>query len=921
MRRCASPKSRAWSWSRSIHAPLRRSARSWTSASSSTRRRRRRRLRAGTNRRSCSRRSSSARRPTSTTSTSRSKHIRTFLAEGNKCKLVDRLPRPRNRSPRDRAGDARPRRQDGGRHRDGRTAAHDGRPPHGDDHRPARRRHPSARWAGPLAAGVRPARRAAPDRAHLAAGAGRRRRWPAPLAGGGCRSAGGRRRSAAGSGAAARGARAAAPPTAYDLHARRPSRGCQGGYALAAPTTMMQAICGPAAARSLLVGLVALAAMAASRRDGCVGWLPTRRLRRRRRRRCVPPSACTAVRYACPEPTLRNAARIATGAHHRRIPRRRGAKDDIVLENDAGARGAGRARASVRAWRRAAVRSSTSRRRPGSDSSGDQIERDLPGRGPAARATRSTTTTPSPTSGTAIRGARTSPSCSAATSEAEGGSRSSPATSCAPASRACACAPISTTAPRDPNTLYLTDAFFWGDNAAAAVRSRPGARFPRARSWTCATSTRPGASGRSWRRARRRRPTSSVRGRSLRSHRGAGFNNPTLTAVGRPAVDDAARRRHPLRALHHRGAGPGPGAGAVGEALRVRADGSRRAGAGDGHGPGRRGGTPIDGSGRAGRRRCCSTSRRSGPIPTTRRAASRGRRWCRTATGASTVGAARRTAATACSPTRSGCRRGAADVVRRRARRRWRTSATSRLPASAHLTAHGHDARRGQPAAGPDDLRRAGARPGRAPRRDATPPASTACSRAAIPMLGPPHGGSPACNRALTANGQLRSADPARALLRLRDPRAVRDASTAPRSRSAPGGEAAMLAAGRAVAARLLPAGVAVGRLPRPRRRQLRLVDPRQDRVVSFLAAGVDVIVATDHDVVTNYADTLGGAAAGGSTVIPGVEQTPNIPWFAVPGEDFPTDAGALQLLAAAAATRRCRATARPGTSCASPAR
>ena len=32
---------------------------------------------------------------------------------------------------------------------------------------------------------------------------------------------------------------------------------------------------------------------------------------------------------------------------------------------------------------------------------------------------------------------------------------------------------------------------------------------------------------------------------------------------------------------------------------------------------------------------------------------------------------------------------------------------------------------------------------------------------------------------------------------------------------------------------------------------------PDQDRVVSFLAAGLDVIVATDHDVVTSYAETL----------------------------------------------------------------
>ena len=68
---------------------------------------------------------------------------------------------------------------------------------------------------------------------------------------------------------------------------------------------------------------------------------------------------------------------------------------------------------------------------------------------------------------------------------------------------------------------------------------------------------------------------------------------------------------------------------------------------------------------------------------------------------------------------------------------------------------------------------------------------------------------------------------------------------------------------------------------------------PDQDRVVSFLAAGVDVVVATDHDVVTTYDETLTALSATGKLiVIPGVEQTPNILWFAVPGEDFPKTLG-----------------------------
>ena len=67
-----------------------------------------------------------------------------------------------------------------------------------------------------------------------------------------------------------------------------------------------------------------------------------------------------------------------------------------------------------------------------------------------------------------------------------------------------------------------------------------------------------------------------------------------------------------------------------------------------------------------------------------------------------------------------------------------------------------------------------------------------------------------------------------------------------------------------------------------------------KDRVLSFLAAGVDVVIPTDHDVVTSYANVLASMPVGTNTlvVIPGVEQTPNIIWFDVPGQDFPRTLG-----------------------------
>ena len=167
-------------------------------------------------------------------------------------------------------------------------------------------------------------------------------------------------------------------------------------------------------------------------------------------------------------------------------------------------------------------------------------------------------------------------------------------------------------------------------------------------------------------------------------------------------------------------------------------------------------------------------------------------------------------------------------------------------------------------------------------------------------MLGPPGGGSPACNRALvTDSGSFDLAVPPGQLLRLRDARTVRRARSR-RCQLAPG-TSADHAAGRIAPRQLLPTRRRLGRLPRPRRRQLRLVDPRRDRVSSFLATGVDVIIATDHNVVTELREHAGRAGRHDSSivVIPGVEQTPNILWYYVPGDRFPKTLGPFQFLAA----------------------
>lgn len=64
---------------------------------------------------------------------------------------------------------------------------------------------------------------------------------------------------------------------------------------------------------------------------------------------------------------------------------------------------------------------------------------------------------------------------------------------------------------------------------------------------------------------------------------------------------------------------------------------------------------------------------------------------------------------------------------------------------------------------------------------------------------------------------------------------------------------------------------------------------PDPDRVLSFAAADVGVIVATDHDVVYDYAPVVEqlGLADRVSTVV-GIETTGHVPFMKIPGSDFP---------------------------------
>jgi hypothetical protein len=175
-----------------------------------------------------------------------------------------------------------------------------------------------------------------------------------------------------------------------------------------------------------------------------------------------------------------------------------------------------------------------------------------------------------------------------------------------------------------------------------------------------------------------------------------------------------------------------------------------------------------------------------------------------------------------------------------------------------------------------------------------------------VPMLGPPDGAGPACNRALTANSQGQF-----------------DVLAPPGDYYVYATRGPFASLGRAVVS--LKAGVTVQLPPlqvesfasqifpaptptTPPAPATRVLSgdfhvhggasfdsgiPDRDRVVSFLATGVDVIIATDHNVVTSYASMLATLGATSSLfLISGVEQTPNILWYYVPGDTFPKTLG-----------------------------
>jgi hypothetical protein len=68
---------------------------------------------------------------------------------------------------------------------------------------------------------------------------------------------------------------------------------------------------------------------------------------------------------------------------------------------------------------------------------------------------------------------------------------------------------------------------------------------------------------------------------------------------------------------------------------------------------------------------------------------------------------------------------------------------------------------------------------------------------------------------------------------------------------------------------------------------------PDEDRALTFVAADVNVIVATDHDVVSDYATAVEALGIGDRVrVMPGVETTGEILYYRPPGSDVPAVIG-----------------------------
>lgn len=153
------------------------------------------------------------------------------------------------------------------------------------------------------------------------------------------------------------------------------------------------------------------------------------------------------------------------------------------------------------------------------------------------------------------------------------------------------------------------------------------------------------------------------------------------------------------------------------------------------------------------------------------------------------------------------------------------------------------------------------------------------------PLLGAPHGGSPACNRILVEGSATVATPPGRYhVYATAGPFATIDRREV--SLEASGRTTATLSLARLD---LQPEGTLSADFHVHGGASFDSSIPDHDRVRAFLAAGVQVLASTDHDLVHAYEDAVAALDADARVrVIPGVETTGHILFDLVPGADFP---------------------------------
>lgn len=161
---------------------------------------------------------------------------------------------------------------------------------------------------------------------------------------------------------------------------------------------------------------------------------------------------------------------------------------------------------------------------------------------------------------------------------------------------------------------------------------------------------------------------------------------------------------------------------------------------------------------------------------------------------------------------------------------------------------------------------------------------------ACAPLLGPPHGGSPACNRVLVREPVTLEVPPGRYhVYASRGPfnAIAREAVTLT------AGEARSIVFDLPKLEGLLPEGAQSADFHVHGGASFDSAIPERDRVLAFLAADVDVIAATEHDATWSYQETIEALGVEGELfVMPGLETTGHILFDYVPDSDFPRVAG-----------------------------